>query len=131
MHDNEEQYREYLRNTTLVVAFFEKREDFPEALESVQRRLAAHGIQPDKGCILYRTRCEAEPSPRLRVWTQLVPFDSLSFPESPRPPWVGLNRDLARPMTDRECQTFLDEHHYEVFEIRVSKRFPKAPPPDH
>jgi hypothetical protein len=123
MGENEERYREYLQNTAgLVVAFFERVEDFPQALETVRRELETQKVLPDKGCILYRTRCEEEASPRWRVWSQPVPFQALTFPDHPKPPWLGLDRQLNRPMTDHECQTFFAEVRYQVFEIRVSKR---------
>src|ERR1043166_2947906 len=101
MQENEARYREHLQRTpSLIVAFFERRDEFAEALASVRRQLEAQKAEADKSCILYRTRCDADDAPRLRVWSQLVPFNALTFPEEPLPPWVGLDRKLNRPMTD-------------------------------
>jgi hypothetical protein len=123
MQDNEAKYREHLKRTqNLIVAFFECSDEFPRALEDVRRHLETNGIQPDKGCILYRTKCGADESPRWRIWSQLVPFEALTFSEEPHPPWLGLDRRLKRPMTEQECQDFLRERRYEVLELRVSRR---------
>jgi hypothetical protein len=121
--DRETEYRDQLQKTdNLVVAFFEKHEQFPEALEDVRRQIATLSVVPNKSCILYRTKCGNDTLPRWRVWSQLVPFEDLVCPEEPSRPWVGLDRKLNRMMTDAECATFLREKRYEIYEIRVSRR---------
>lgn len=124
MHENEDKYRRYLQDTqNLIVAFFERPEEFPQALEDIHRQLQTHSVEPDKGCILYRTKCGGEEeAPRWRIWSQLVPFGDLTFPQEPHPPWLGLDRKLNRAMTEHECHDFLRERRYEVFELRVSRR---------
>lgn len=123
MEKYEARYRVSIQSTpNLIVAFLEKPEEFADALASLRQQIELANIEPDRSCILYRSRCDSEASPRLRVWSQLVPFQALTLPDDPSPPWVGLDRDRKRPMTDQECRTFFREKLYDVLEIRVSKR---------
>jgi hypothetical protein len=127
MEKYEARYRSTLQGTpSLIVTFFERPEEFADALATIRERIAQSNLEPDRSCILYRTRCDSDELPRLRVWSQLVPFESLRLPADPRPPWVGLDRARKRPMTDAECQSFLGEKLYDVLEIRVSKREPQS-----
>lgn len=127
MEEFEARYRSNIQSTpNLVVTFFERPENFPGALATLRQQIAQANIEPDRSCILYRTRCDSYEMPRLRVWIQLVPFESLKLPVEPGPPWVGLDRDRRRPMTDEECRAFFRERLYDVLEIRVSKREPQS-----
>jgi len=121
MEKYEARYRANIQSTpNLIVTFFEQPEEFAEALMVLRRQLELANAEPDRSCLLYRTRCDSEAMPRLRVWSQLVPFEALRFPNDPRPPWVGLNRDLKRPMSDDECRAFFRDRLYDVHELRVS-----------
>jgi hypothetical protein len=127
MEKYEARYRGSIQSTpNLIVTFFERPDEFADAMEDLRRQIELANIEPDRSCILYRTRCISEAMPRLRVWSQLVPFQALTLPDDPRPPWVGLDRDLKRPMTDDECRTFFREKRYDILEIRVSKREPQS-----
>lgn len=124
--DNEARYRARLRES-LIVAFFDCADAFPVALAEIREQLAARNAKGDRACILYRTKCAEDSSPRWRVWSRLVPFDEVKFSGDPHPPWVGLDRELKRPMTDEECWTFLRDKRYEVFELRVAPRAEQGP----
>lgn len=125
METHEARYREDLQNTrNLIVAFFESPEQFDAALDDVRRQLARDHVEPDRSCILCRTKCGAEGLPRLRVWSYPVAFDSLKLPPEDNSAWWGLDRDHKRSMTSAECAAFFREKRYEVLELRVSKRDP-------
>lgn len=123
MEMHEARYREDLQGTrNLIVAFFESPEQFDAALDDVRRQLARDHVEPDRSCILYRTKCGAEGLPRLRVWSYPVAFESLKLPQEDNSAWWGLDREHKRSMTSAECAEFFREKRYEVLELRVSKR---------
>lgn len=124
MGTHEARYRQELQSTrNLIVAFFDSPEGFDDALESIRRQIACAQVEPDRCCILYRTLCDSEGLPRLRVWSHPVPFEALK-PPSDNPVWLGLDREHKRAMTSAECSAFFREKRYEVVELRVSKRDP-------
>lgn len=125
METHEARYRqELVSSRNLIVAFFDAPEGFDAALDSIRGQIARDQVEPDRSCILYRTKCESEGLPRLRVWSHPVPFEALKLPSEDNPAWLGLDSDHKRPMTIAECSAFFREKRYEVLEVRVSKREP-------